>query len=150
MPGLKPSDINISFDVKSKRNSVGCLIWSSALDKDGYGLFQVSGRVTVRAHRWAYERAHGLLEPGQVVRHACDMPSCVNPEHLSAGSMRDNMRDMKERGRDAARRTSGHHAAKMTQEKVDEMLARRAQGESIYSMYKQYGISYGHAKGIAQ
>jgi hypothetical protein len=148
VPGPVPADINARFDAKTQVAETGCLVWTSASDKDGYGLFQVSGRVTVRAHRWAYERAHGPLQKGQIVRHSCDHPACVNPEHLIAGTARENMQDMAQRGRDAARRTTGHHAAKMTQEKVDELLRRRANGESIYQMYREFGISYGHAKNL--
>jgi len=41
---------------------------------------------------------HG--DPGPlVVMHACDNRSCINPDHLSVGTARDNVRDMIAKGR---------------------------------------------------
>lgn len=68
---------------------------------DGYGVVQVEGKQRL-AHRMAYINAHGLtLEDihGKVVRHTCDNPPCVNPDHLLIGSHSDNMKDMWSRGR---------------------------------------------------
>lgn len=52
------------------------------------------------AHRIAFERAWSIkLKPGQVVRHTCDNPGCVNPLHLQLGTPGDNNRDTSVRGR---------------------------------------------------
>lgn len=67
----------------------------------GYGYLQHEGK-QVLAHRLAYCQANDLpLEDiaGQVVRHKCDNPKCVNPDHLEIGSQADNMTDKVQRGR---------------------------------------------------
>lgn len=72
-------------------------LWLGAIADDGYGRYFVltGGRHTsVRPHRYAYEEAVGTeLEPRTTLRHRCNIPICVRPEHLIPGSQRDNMLD---------------------------------------------------------
>lgn len=65
----------------------------------GYGVLHVNAR-SYLAHRLAYEASRDeWIPPGQVVRHRCDNPPCVNPDHLELGTQRDNVNDTKARGR---------------------------------------------------
>lgn len=67
-----------------------------------------SGRKVFRkAHRIAYELAHGPIPDGLVVMHSCDNPRCVNPDHLSVGTQADNIRDSVDKGRFTAHYESG-------------------------------------------
>ena len=65
-------------------------------------------------HRKVYYEATGELP--EVVRHKCDNPRCVNPEHLEGGTQKDNMDDMKKRNRSAKGLVNG--AGKLTPEQV--------------------------------
>ena len=78
-----------------------CKEWKGYRDKDGYGRVRVAGK-RVMAHRVAYAQARGLpldAIAGLVIRHKCDNPSCVNPEHLEEGTHQDNMDDKVTRNR---------------------------------------------------
>jgi len=74
-----------------------CWLWTGAYARYGHGSFRFNGR-TGSAHRFAWMLANQQLIPdGQVVRHWCDTPACVNPDHLELGTQQDNVNDMLER-----------------------------------------------------
>ncbi|QGH73765.1 hypothetical protein [Vibrio phage vB_VhaP_VH-5] len=67
----------------------------------GYGRRMV-GKKVVGSHRVVYCEANNVtLESikGLEVRHTCDNPRCVNPEHLLIGTHQDNQDDKVKRGR---------------------------------------------------
>ncbi|MGD6762068.1 HNH endonuclease signature motif containing protein [Streptomyces sp. BH097] len=54
-----------------------------------YGTFRIDGRIA-RAHRYAYEQAHGPVPDGLEVDHRCRRRNCVNAAHLEAVDHRTN------------------------------------------------------------
>lgn len=78
--------------------SDGCWEWIGALDNDGYGRIR-DGRRNRKAHRVAYELTYGPIPSGLIIRHTCDNPACVRPDHLLSGTHLDNAQDKCERGR---------------------------------------------------
>lgn len=79
--------------------SCGCHIWTGAVFANGYGVLRVAGK-NKKAHRVAYELANGVvLTAEQKLLHSCDVRRCVNPEHLSVGTNRDNTLDCLTKGR---------------------------------------------------
>lgn len=67
----------------------GCIIWTGATNRDGYGRLRVNGRM-VYAHRYAWEREHGPIPDGMVIDHRCFERSCVNAEHLRPATVSQN------------------------------------------------------------
>ena len=105
-----PADLFCRFRDRFWEKAVraeGHLLWLSQTDKDGYGVFTVSKGRPRRAHRVAYALTHGSVPEGLLVRHTCDIPSCIEPEHLLAGTNADNTADAVARGRMAKGKRHG-------------------------------------------
>lgn len=80
----------------------GCWYWIGYVCKDGYGrmnIIQNERNFPVKAHRLAYQIYKGEIPDGMYVLHSCDNPRCVNPDHLSIGTQKDNIQDMFRKGR---------------------------------------------------
>ena len=79
--------------------NTGCWLWIASVDKNGYG-WSWSDGIAMRAHRLAYKLFFRCGVDGLKVLHRCDVPSCVNPEHLFIGTQQQNLSDMarKKRG----------------------------------------------------
>jgi len=80
----------------------GCWLWTGAVDRDGYGRIRGStyGAHWFKfAHRASYEHYIGPIPLNKQVLHKCDVPRCINPNHLYLGDPARNGLDKKERGR---------------------------------------------------
>jgi len=113
---LKPRDAERYWSKVDRRDPDECWLWQAYTDRDGYGRFSLQGRKE-RAHRVAV-RLDGCDPSGQVVRHSCDNPSCVNPDHLQVGSQHDNMRDMVERERQPLGERNGRSQLSLEEVKI--------------------------------
>ena len=89
-----------------------CWMWTGPKDGDGYGRMSWLGKTT-RAHVISWMIAHSSKPSELFVLHRCDVPACVNPEHLFLGTQTDNNHDRDKKGRHAgAKKTEcnrGHH-----------------------------------------
>lgn len=81
-------------------NEEGCYICTSHSPnrKNGYPRISSNGK-RWRIARYIETLRRGTLPNGIVVRHICDNPLCINPDHLKIGTHADNMQDKLERGR---------------------------------------------------
>ncbi len=77
----------------------GCVLYTGFADPLGYCRVYWKGKGGVLMHRVAYEVAFGPFDPGMKVCHRCDVPNCINPEHLYLGTQKDNLREMFAKGR---------------------------------------------------
>lgn len=135
---ITPTDIE-RFRAKASLNpATGCLLWDGWLQGNGYGRFSVNGKNRF-AHRIAWEIAHGPVPVGMFVCHRCDTPCCVEHTHLFLSSARGNMADMTEKGRAANGAINGR--VKLTQDKVDEIRRRSADGATRQELATAFGVS---------
>lgn len=79
----------------------GCWLWEHSLNKDGYGFHIRDGDKRLQPHVLSYILHNNINEipNGKQVNHACDIPSCTNPNHLYLGTQKQNMLDKVIRGR---------------------------------------------------
>jgi hypothetical protein len=141
------------FLAKVEKRPDGCWLYAGWKDKDGYASFWLNGR-NVRAHRAAMLLLMGHRESALLVLHSCDHPWCVNPEHLSFGTQKENIqqaihRGRRERVRPPIRRGEKNNLAKLTEDQVRDLRARYAAGGITQAaLASAFGICHGTAKCI--
>lgn len=82
-----------------KDGAGGCWNWTASRKEKGYGQFFWRGKMH-RAHRLAWHLSgHELPGTGLELAHSCDNRVCVNPAHLSVATHRQNLDDMRAKGR---------------------------------------------------
>lgn len=91
-------------------------------NKRGYPRAHRNG-VLQPIYRFVYEASNGPIPLGMHIRHTCDEPRCINPEHLETGTHADNMRDKIERGRQS--RGERVNTVKLTPDQVRAIRADR-------------------------
>jgi len=98
----------------------GCFICTSHVkDNNGYIVCwkKHKGKLYRRVHRYIYAVINNcILDSETVVRHKCDNPNCINPDHLEIGTHADNVMDRVKRNRSAI--GSKHGRSKLTEEEV--------------------------------
>ena len=102
-----------------------------------YPRVRVNGKKVAQS-RVVYCKANNLLLDhiaGQVVRHKCDNPRCINPNHLELGTQLDNVQDSVVRGR--ATRSPGitNGRAKLTTAQVLEIRNAAGTGPQLAHAY---------------
>ncbi len=126
----------------SMRMPNGCVWYTGTLDADGYGQIQHCRGGVIRrfkAHRAAYEVAFGDVPKGLFVCHHCDVPRCINSDHLFAGTPKENVIDMISKGRQAD--TSGENSSRriLDWQKVEEI---RKSPEATAALARRFGVHY--------
>lgn len=122
----------------------GCWIWKGRTFGK-YGTLRV-GRANVRVHRLSWQIANNAAIPvGLVVRHKCDVPLCVRPDHLELGTTSQNNRDTVQRNRrtrNGAPAGEQNPVAVLTAADVNEMRRAARSGVTITAIANAAGASY--------
>jgi hypothetical protein len=80
----------------------------------------------------------GPMAEGMIVRHLCNTPACVRPDHSAIGTRAENAANRMRNRRQAAGLDSGH--AKVIEDQVIEMRRLYAEGASTTDLGEQYGL----------
>ena len=120
-----------------------CLIWQRAKSRAGYGQIWDGSKV-VYAHRLVAALVLGLPSDNQEVMHSCDVRACINPDHLSYGTRKENMQDASRKGRLVGKphvRGIEHPMSTLSFEQIQAMRDERAKGMKLKDLSASYGIS---------
>jgi hypothetical protein len=120
-----------------------CWIWTGAKLDGNYGAFQLNGKC-IGAHLFSYLIHFGQIDEGLLVRHSCDNPPCVYPDHLLIGTNQDNVQDRVTRRREAVGERVG--LSKLTASKVQEIRLDLRSFTEIALEYEITAGEVGHIK----
>jgi hypothetical protein len=126
-----------------------CWLWTGGISKSGYGNYRNNG-----SHRYAYEITFGEIPKGMLVMHKCDVRACVNPDHLSIGTHKDNSKDMVAKNRNLDWRGERHGAHKLKEKDVIYIREHYKRGinqtypSNVPELAQQFNVSVGTIRQI--
>lgn len=120
----------------------GCWLWTGAVNPKGYGHLRFN-RKDLIASRASWTAHRGPVPDGLLVLHRCDVPLCINPDHLFLGTHRDNVADMDAKGRRVVvvQRGESNCKAKLDVHQVRRLREEFACGASKSALSRKYGVN---------
>lgn len=121
-----------------------CRIWTGNINKrTGYGNLWANGR-TREAHVVSFELYHGPVPKGKGALHSCDVRSCIELDHLYAGTRKQNSMDMYSRGRNRNMKGIEHGMSKLTDAQIAEARRRYKpydRQNSTCALAREFGVT---------
>lgn len=112
-----------------------CWRWTGGLYLTGYGQLLKHIWGTELAHQFSCHNWNGSplpVESGMCVKHSCDNRWCVNPAHLSYGTLQENIKEMHERNPGAFGRViPTEQELTLLRQMVSENIPRREMARRI-------------------
>lgn len=102
----------------------------------------------ISAHRASYEVFKGSVEDKKWVCHTCDIPKCINPDHLFVGSASENRKDAVFKKRAALGENSP--LAKYTDHQVEEIRLLRQEGFTYERLVRIFNCSMAYIYNIVK
>ena len=151
LEGIKPhASVEERFwrFVDKKANNE-CWNWTGNICA-GYGRISLGAKKdgAIGSHRFSWELHNKQsISDGMVVMHSCDNPKCVNPNHLSIGSHKDNTQDMIAKGRKVVVAPLGNENGKAIIN-AEIVKAIRESNLSNAALGRQFNVSPNCIRGV--
>ena len=122
----------------------GCWLWSGSLINGGYPKIWVGTKFKngkrsenfIAGNKLVYTLTHGPLAKGHVVWHRCGNRSCVNPDHLMAGTRSESLTFQKKQPWYKV-----PQGVVLTPEKVREAHAMFDRGDKVKDIARHFKVS---------
>lgn len=118
----------------------GCWLWCAKCSPKGYGQLLYKG-TNWQAHRAAWSVWRGDIPGKMQVLHKCDVPSCINPDHLFLGTNDDNVADRVAKGRSSRQggaKGEDHALCVLSWEQVEDI---RSSNKTQQTLADEFGTS---------
>ena len=117
----------------------GCWLWTDCLSHGYAAMSHMNMPVNVIRH--SYSHYNGEIPEGHVIRHKCNVTSCVNPEHLETGTVQDNSNDMIKAG--TSTYGEKNPQAKLNETEVLSIKRLIAKGLKYKDIAERFGVTVG-------
>jgi hypothetical protein len=132
--GCPIASLEQRFLIKCEKQN-DCWFWTGNKFLNGYGQLVKSFWGTAYAHQWSCHHWNNSPLPipkGFCIKHSCDNKQCVNPEHLSYGSLQENIQEMYERNPNSMNRTApSEQELELLRQMIVEEVPRREMARRI-------------------
>ena len=139
------------FHKSYTKDSSGCWLWighttGNPNPKFRYGTV-VQNKKRILAHRLSWELNNkGKIPNGKFVCHKCDIPLCVNPNHLFLGDAITNMLDREKKGRGP--QGERNWCTKLKETDIPKIRQLYLSGTKQADLALQFGVSQGAISGV--